>query len=86
MDCHNLSSHFHPFLEQVVHPNTGLDELLSSTLGTVFPAYRFLALLILLTTLRWKDLYKVLLAERLLLTHGALPDEGLSWQSFLYEL
>jgi len=23
------------------------------------------------------------LAERLLLTHGALPDEGLSWQSFL---
>jgi hypothetical protein len=31
---------------------SGLDELLTETLGTVFPAYPFLALLILLTALR----------------------------------
>ena len=42
----------------------GLGGLLSSTLGTVFPAYPFLALLLLLTALRWKDVHKVLLTER----------------------
>src|SRR5271156_2197016 len=43
---------------------SGLSELLTSTLGTVFPAYPFLALLVLLTALRWKDFHKVLLTER----------------------
>lgn len=43
---------------------SGLDQLLSETLGTVFPAYPFLALLILLTALRWRDFHRVLLEER----------------------
>ncbi len=43
---------------------SGLSELLSSTLGTVFPAYPFLALLLLLTALRWKDFHSVLLTEK----------------------
>ncbi|MGA2664557.1 MAG: exosortase/archaeosortase family protein [Nitrososphaerales archaeon] len=43
---------------------SGLDELLTSTLGTVFPAYPFLALLIVLTALRWDDFHRVLLTER----------------------
>jgi exosortase/archaeosortase family protein len=43
---------------------SGLNELLTSTLGTVFPAYPFLALLVLLTALRWKDFHEVLLTER----------------------
>jgi exosortase/archaeosortase family protein len=43
---------------------SGLDNLLSSTLGTVFPAYPFLALLFLLTALRWRDFHEVLLTER----------------------
>jgi len=48
---------------------SGLDELLTSTLGTTFPAYPFLALLILLTALRWKDLHGILLAEKGIVTH-----------------
>jgi exosortase/archaeosortase family protein len=43
---------------------SGLGNLLSSTLGTVFPAYPFLALLIILTALQWKDFHRVLLSER----------------------
>ncbi len=47
---------------------SGLDQLLTSTLGTVFPAYPFLFLLLLLTALRWKDFHRVLRAEKGLLT------------------
>jgi exosortase/archaeosortase family protein len=42
---------------------SGLDELLTETLGTVFPAYPFLALLVLLTALRWPDFHRILLKE-----------------------
>lgn len=42
---------------------SGLDQLLSQTLGTVFPAYPFLALLVLLTALRWGDFHRLLLSE-----------------------
>ena len=43
---------------------SGLGVLLSSTLGSVFPAYPFLALLLLLVALRWRDFHEVLLSER----------------------
>jgi exosortase/archaeosortase family protein len=43
---------------------SGLNVLLTSTLGTVFPAYPFLALLVVLTALRWKDFHRVLLSEQ----------------------
>src|ERR1017187_7600714 len=55
---------------------SGLDELLSSTLGTVFPAYPFFALLLLLTALRWKDFHKVLLTERGLTSNSAIRLAG----------
>jgi exosortase/archaeosortase family protein len=51
--------------------------LLTSTLGTVFPAYPFLALLMLLTALRWNDFHKVLLAERGLSSHPWVRIVGL---------
>ncbi len=51
------------YSNQVLILTSGLDQLLTSTLGTVFPAYPFLALLILLTALRWKDFHKILLSE-----------------------
>ncbi|MDA4122696.1 MAG: exosortase/archaeosortase family protein [Thaumarchaeota archaeon] len=49
---------------QLILLTGGLDTLLTSTLGTVFPAYPFLALLVLLTGLRWRDFHRVLLTER----------------------
>jgi exosortase/archaeosortase family protein len=52
------------YSSQVILLLTGLGALLSSTLGTVFPAYPFLALLLVLTALRWNDFHKVLLTER----------------------
>jgi exosortase/archaeosortase family protein len=52
------------YSNQLIVLTSGLSELLSSTLGTVFPAYPFLALLVILTALRWKDFHKVLLTER----------------------
>jgi exosortase/archaeosortase family protein len=52
------------YSNQLAILTSGLNNLLSSTLGTVFPAYPFLALLLLLTALRWKDFHKVLLSER----------------------
>jgi len=52
------------YSNQVTTLASGLDELLTSTLGTVFPAYPFLALLVVLTALRWKDFHGVLLTER----------------------
>jgi exosortase/archaeosortase family protein len=55
---------------------SGLDELLSSTLGTVFPAYPFLALLLLLTALRWKDFHRVLMTERGLTSEPAIRLAG----------
>src|SRR5271167_2531677 len=51
------------YSNQLTILTSGLGELLSSTLGSVFPAYPFLALLVLLTALRWKDFHKVLLRE-----------------------
>ena len=38
--------------------------MLSSTLGTLLPAYPFLALLVVLTVLRWKEFHEVLLTEQ----------------------
>jgi exosortase/archaeosortase family protein len=57
---------------------SGLGELLSSTLGTVFPAYPFLALLIILTALRWGDFHRVLLNERGLTSKPAVRLAGAS--------
>jgi exosortase/archaeosortase family protein len=57
---------------------SGLDELLSSTLGTVFPAYPFLALLLLLTALRWKDFHRVLMTERGLTSEPAIRLAGVA--------
>ncbi len=56
------------YLRQLMLLVSGLDELLTSTLGTVFPAYPFLALLVLLTALRWKDFQRAFAAERGLVT------------------
>jgi exosortase/archaeosortase family protein len=52
------------YSNQVTMLAFGLNDLLTSTLGTVFPAYPFLALLVVLTALRWKDFHRVLLTER----------------------
>jgi|SRR5271157_3109793 len=54
----------------------GLGDLLTSTLGTVFPAYPFLALLLLLTALRWNDFHKVLLTEKGLTSRPAIRLAG----------
>jgi exosortase/archaeosortase family protein len=43
---------------------SGLGDLLSATLGTVYPAFPFLALLLFLTAFRWKDFHRILLTER----------------------
>jgi len=64
------------YSNQLVLLVSGLGELLSSTLGTVFPAYPFLALLILLTALRWKDFHKTLLTERGLTSKPAIRLAG----------
>ncbi len=56
---------------------SGLGELLSSTLGTVFPAYPFLALLLVLTALRWADFHKVLIGETGLTSRPAIRIVGL---------
>jgi exosortase/archaeosortase family protein len=55
---------------------SGLDDLLTSTLGTVFPAYPFLALLVLLTALGWKDFHDILLTERGLTSKPAVRCTG----------
>jgi exosortase/archaeosortase family protein len=52
------------YSRQLTVLTSGLNTLLSSTLGTVFPAYPFLALLLLLTGLRWNEFHRVLLAEK----------------------
>jgi exosortase/archaeosortase family protein len=52
------------YSNQVTTLASGLTDLLTSTLGTVFPAYPFLALLVVLTALRWNDFHRVLLTER----------------------
>ncbi len=52
------------YSNQVATLTAGLSDLLTSTLGTVFPAYPFLALLVVLTALRWKNFHRVLLTER----------------------
>jgi len=52
------------YSNQVRVLTSGLNDLLTSTLGSVFPAYPFLALLVVLTALRWKDFHRVMLTER----------------------
>lgn len=66
------------YSQQIFVLSSGLNQLLTSTLGTVFPAYPFLALLVLLTALRWKDFHKVLMAERGLLSHPGVRIVGLA--------
>src|SRR5208283_5823055 len=66
------------YSNQLTILTSGLGELLSSTLGTVFPAYPFLALLLLLTALRWKDFHRVLLSERGLTSKPAIRVAGLA--------
>jgi exosortase/archaeosortase family protein len=51
------------YSNQITILASGLTDLLTSTLGTVFPAYPFLALLVVLTAVRWKDFHRVLLTE-----------------------
>jgi exosortase/archaeosortase family protein len=43
---------------------SGLGTLLSTTLGTIYPAFPFLVLLIFLTAFRWRDFHRILLTER----------------------
>jgi exosortase/archaeosortase family protein len=64
------------YSNQVTMLEAGLGGLLSSTLGTVFPAYPFLALLLLLTALRWNDFHRVLLTERGLTSKPAVRLAG----------
>ncbi|MGP8055980.1 MAG: exosortase/archaeosortase family protein [Nitrososphaerales archaeon] len=52
------------YSNQVTTLTSGLGDLLSSTLGTLLPAIPFLALLLVLTALRWDDFHAVLLTER----------------------
>ena len=52
------------YASQLAVLTSGLNQLLSETLGTVFPAYPFLALLVLLTALRWREFHRVLVEER----------------------
>jgi exosortase/archaeosortase family protein len=52
------------YSNQITVLASGLGDLLTSTLGTAFPAYPFLALLVVLTALRWNDFHRVLLTER----------------------
>jgi len=49
---------------QLTTLTSGLGDLLTSTLGTLLPAYPFLALLVALTMFRWKDFHEILLTER----------------------
>lgn len=69
---------FFLYSSELIVLTSGLSQLLSSTLGTVFPAYPFLALLIMLTALRWKDFHKVLLSERNLATRPAVRLAGIA--------
>jgi exosortase/archaeosortase family protein len=64
------------YSNQLVILVSGLGDLLSSTLGTVFPAYPFLALLFVLTALRWKDYHRILLTERDLTSRPAIRFAG----------
>jgi exosortase/archaeosortase family protein len=66
------------YSNQLTILSSGLGELLSSTLGTVFPAYPFLALLLLLTALRWKEFHRVLLTERGLTSKPAVRLVGVA--------
>lgn len=43
---------------------SGLNDLLLSTLGSILPAFPFLALLVLLTSMRWKEFHQILIKER----------------------
>jgi exosortase/archaeosortase family protein len=66
------------YSNQLAILTSGLGELLSSTLGTVFPAYPFLALLLILTALRWQDFHRVLLTERGLTSMPAIRLAGIA--------
>jgi exosortase/archaeosortase family protein len=65
------------YSNQVTILTSGLADLLTSTLGTVFPAYPFLALLVVLTGLRWKDFHRVLLTERSLTSNSRIRVTGM---------
>jgi exosortase/archaeosortase family protein len=64
------------YSNQLIVLTSGLGELLSSTLGTVFPAYPFLALLLVLSAVRWKDFHMILLTERGLTSKPAIRLAG----------
>jgi len=66
------------YSNQLIVLTSGLGDLLSSTLGTVFPAYPFLALLLLLTAFRWKDFHRVLLSERGLVSNPVIRLAGVA--------
>jgi exosortase/archaeosortase family protein len=68
---------FTVYSSQVFTLTSGLGDLLSSTLGTLLPAYPFLALLVLLTAFRWKDFHKFLLTEQGLTSKPATRLAGL---------
>jgi exosortase/archaeosortase family protein len=65
------------YSNQITILASGLTDLLTSTLGTVFPAYPFLALLVVLTALRWKDFHRVLLTERSLTSNPRIRLAGI---------
>lgn len=51
------------YSQQLEVLTSGLGGLLDSTLGSVFPAYPFLALLFVLTSLQWRVFHRALLQE-----------------------
>ncbi len=73
-----LAFTFTIYSNQVAVLVLGLGDLLSSTLGSVFPAYPFLALLLVLTALRWKEFHEVLLTERGLISKPAIRFAGVA--------
>jgi exosortase/archaeosortase family protein len=64
------------YSNQVTSLASGLDDLRTSTLGTVFPAYPFLGLLVVLTAVRWRDFHGVLLTERGLTSNPGIRVAG----------
>jgi len=64
------------YSNQLITLTSGLNDLLSTTLGTLLPAYPFLALLVVLTAFRWPDFHKVLLTEQGLTSKPAIRFAG----------
>ena len=67
---------FTVYANQLITLTSGLSDLPSTTLGTLLPAYPFLALLVVLTAFRWPDFHRVLLTEQGLTSKPAIRLAG----------